>query len=565
MRVILARPEVRFGLLFLLAAAGAVALWGLPNRPREAGPDIHKPLSSVSFAPFRDGQSPLAKVYPKPAEIEDDMIRLKGVARGLRTYTSREGMEVVPDLARRHGFKVTFGAWLGAETKPEGRAINAAETEALIKAANQHADVIERVIVGNEVLLRRDLPPDRLIDYIRRVKQSIRQPVTYADVWAFWLKHPQVANEVDFLTIHILPYWEDEPIGVDHVGRHFEDIHALMRKAFPGKPILIGEAGWPTQGRSRGPAATGTVASAQHLRVLVDTAIRNGFDYNVVEAFDQLWKSKLEGTVGAKWGLLDPSRRQKFPLAGPVVEDRDWPWKAGLAVLAALLALLPKARYLGGGPPLRALFAIVLAQALASALVAYGAMALAFAFVWWSAALYALLGLLLAWLAWGALRDIAYWVPAEEDGIAPWIPRLYLALAGLAIVMASLLIVDGRYRDIPTPLFLVPALVALGVGLSRVAAGVPVLAAFRLTSPLYDGRWIAGWGLAFPILALANLAAEGLALIGEDFTKMHPTFAQQWPLILAGTVANAEILVWSAVLLVLGLPFAAHWAARRRT
>jgi len=565
MRAILARPEVKFAAYVIVAGVLTALAWGLPNRPQPAGPDIHKPLSSVSFAPFRDGQSPLTKVYPPPAQIEDDMLRLKGIARGLRTYTSREGMEVVPELARRHGFKVMFGAWLGAETKAEGRAINAAETDALIKAATTYPDVIDRVIVGNEVLLRRDLPPQRLIDYIRKVKQAVSQPVTYADVWAFWLKHPEVANEVDFLTIHILPYWEDEPIGVDHVGKHFEDIHALMRKAFPGKPILIGEAGWPTAGRSRGPATTGVVSAATHLRTLVDTATKNGFDYNVVEAFDQIWKSKLEGTVGAKWGVLDGSRRPKFPLRGPVVEDHLWPWKAGLAIVLALVALFPKIRYLGAARPGLAFLTVAAAMAMASVLVLYAAMALSFSFVWWSGALYLLLGVLLAALGWGALRDIAYWMPgALEDGLAAWIPRLYLALAGLAILLALLLIFDGRYRDIPTPMFLLPGVVVLALGLGRKMAGVPLVQALRLLSPLYDARWIAGWALIFPMLAIANLGAEGLALIGEDFTKMHPTFAEQWPLILAGTVANAEVKGWSALLLLLGLPFAAHWRANRR-
>ena len=38
-------------------------------------------------------------------------------------------------------------------------------------------------------------------------------PVTYADVWEFWLRYRDVYEAVDFVTIHILPYWEDFPIS----------------------------------------------------------------------------------------------------------------------------------------------------------------------------------------------------------------------------------------------------------------------------------------------------------------------------------------------------------------
>ncbi|MBY0431077.1 MAG: exo-beta-1,3-glucanase, partial [Rhodospirillales bacterium] len=302
-----------------LAALLNLAFWYVTNQPQDAGPGLVGPIRSVSFAPFREGQSPLTKTYPSRAEIEQDLALLQGKVRGVRTYTSREGMEAVPELAGKYGIKVTHSAWLGNEEP-----VNRAEVKALIKAANEHPDSIERVIVGNEVLLRRDLKPQELIESIREVKRAVKQPVSYADVWAFYLKYPEVAKEVDFLTIHILPYWEDEPVGIDEVGAHIERIYRKMQAAFPGKPILIGEAGWPTAGRSRGPAAPGVVNSARFLRNLVAVAEKNGFDYNVVEAFDQPWKSKLEGTVGANWGYISVDRQPRFPLDGPVVEHSDW-------------------------------------------------------------------------------------------------------------------------------------------------------------------------------------------------------------------------------------------------
>ena len=89
------------------------------------------------------------------------------------------------------------------------------EVLALIKAANANPDVVDALIVGNEALLRKEVTGDQLVKLIKQVKAQVKQPVTYADVWEFWDQYPQVAPAVDFLTIHLLPYWENDPAGID--------------------------------------------------------------------------------------------------------------------------------------------------------------------------------------------------------------------------------------------------------------------------------------------------------------------------------------------------------------
>lgn len=290
--------------LIAVAVTALISLtgWWWFNRPVPMALTFDEPFPSVSFASFRRGQSPITGDYPSPAQVEEDLKSLVGVTKGIRTYTSREGLDVLPALARKHGIEVTHSAWLGKKTD-----INAKEVQELIKSANANPDVIKRVIVGNEVLLRQDLSPEQLIAYIRQVKAAVKQPVSYADVWAFYLRYPQVADEVDYLTIHILPYWEDEPIGVEQSAEHIVKIYRMIQERFPGKKILIGEAGWPTRGRNRGPAAVNMENAAYFVRTLAQVSKQNGFDYNVVEAFDQPWKAKLEGTVGGFWGWSIPT------------------------------------------------------------------------------------------------------------------------------------------------------------------------------------------------------------------------------------------------------------------
>jgi exo-beta-1,3-glucanase (GH17 family) len=550
--------------LTILAVAVLAVLnlagWWWFNRPVPVELSFNEPFPSVSFAPFRRGQGPIAKIYPSPAEIEADMKSLVGVARGVRTYTSREGLDIVPELGRKYGIEVTHSAWLGQ--KP---AINDAEVDALIKAANAYPDVIKRVIVGNEVLLRQDLPPEQLIANIRKVKAAVKQPVSYADVWAFWLKYPEVAKEVDFLTIHILPYWEDEPIGVDGAAKHIVAIYKRMAEQF-GKPILIGEAGWPTRGRSRGPAVADMENAARFVRTLALVSKENGFDYNVVEAFDQPWKAFLEGTVGAKWGVVDENRRVKYAMSGPVEPSPDWPRHAAAALLigvslsVAVLWRRPERYGLKGG-----LFVALLAQLAGLFIVWQGVNAFAMAYD----------GLEDAW-AWGriALHAVLAVVVVRAAGHGferqarpvnwPWAEKIMPIYGFSAIVVGATLLLHGRYRDIPPVEFLMPCLGVTLYGLGRMAVqGKGWEEAFAV-GRLFGGggfpaarRFVAGLALS----ALAAPLSEAWALSrGDDFITSHPQWSDRIPLLLRALWENHEMTVWAVAVVLMILPY---WAEAR--
>ena len=87
-------------------------------------------------------------------------------------------------------------------------------------------------------------------------------------------------KEVDFFTVHILPYWEDEPLKIEDTAAHIEKNYQKIRDAYPGKPILIGESGWPSAGRQRGWAVPSVINEAKFSRSLVQLAHKNGFDYH---------------------------------------------------------------------------------------------------------------------------------------------------------------------------------------------------------------------------------------------------------------------------------------------
>lgn len=335
-------PAQKFAPAVLFAAvigviAGAWWWMGMAVPVTPGAVTANDKLYCVSYAPFRDGQSPLdGGVRIEPFQIEEDLARLSLLTDCVRTYAVELGLDQVPEIAKRHGMKVIQGLWLGS--KPEK---NAREIETVIALAKKYPDTIRAIVVGNEVLLRGEMAANDLIGILRNVKSQVAVPVTYADVWEFWLRFRDIANAVDFVTIHILPYWEDFPIPAQDAVSHVDSIRKRVAVAFPGKEVLIGETGWPSHGRMREGALPSPANQAQFLQDVVALSKREGFHVNLIEAFDQPWKRFLEGTVGGYWGLLDARTREfKFAWGQPVSNHPLWPWQAAGGVLVAALIFL---------------------------------------------------------------------------------------------------------------------------------------------------------------------------------------------------------------------------------
>ncbi len=222
----------------------------------------------------------------------------------IRTYSIDHGLDQIPEVARRHGLKVMQGLWLSS--LPD---LSRHQIEGAVALAKRYPDVITAVIVGNEVLLRGEMSAPQLARTIREVKAQVTVPVTYADVWEFWLRYREVAAAVDFVTVHILPYWEDVPIPAANAAEHVDAIRQQVAAAFPDKEVLIGEFGWPSAGRMREGARPSPADQARVLHDVLALAKQQSYRVNVIEAYDQPWKRQLEGTVGGHWGLFDGSRR----------------------------------------------------------------------------------------------------------------------------------------------------------------------------------------------------------------------------------------------------------------
>src|ERR1700726_3938243 len=329
-------------LLISLSAIAAVWWWlATPIKLARAPIDPSAKLLCVSYAPFRDSQTPLVPTTQiAPEQIAQDLAQLAKISDCVRTYSLENGLDQVPALAAKAGLKVILGVWLGSN-----RLKNLAQISTAVGLTKAYPEVITAVVVGNEVLLRGEMTTADLAANIRSVKAQVTVPVTYADVWEYWLRNREVYEAVDFVTIHILPYWEDFPIRAKYAAAHVDAIRRRMAVAFPGREILIGETGWPSEGRMRDAALPSRTNQARVVSEILDLAKRENFRVNLIEAYDQPWKRELEGTMGGNWGLIDSVHRAlKYP---PGIAISNYPsWKLqmaggmGLAVLVFAVAWL---------------------------------------------------------------------------------------------------------------------------------------------------------------------------------------------------------------------------------
>lgn len=550
---------ISFAALIILFTA--MTSW-LCNLPQDIGLDVPDgKLNSLSFAPFREGQGPVQEVFPSDEQVLADLKLMGDKTHNIRTYASSEGnMPKVAEWAGKYGLTMLQGAWLNA--LPDK---NEKEIAALIKSANEHPDVVKRVIVGNEVLLRGDLPADKLIGYIRRVKQAVKQPVSYADVWSMYLKYPELIKEVDFITIHILPYWEDRPISIeeapDHIGKVVDNVRREANTIAPNKAILIGEAGWPSNGRQRGHALPSVVNEAKFIRSLLKVAKDNHFDVNIVEAFNQPWKSAFEGVVGASWGLYDSSRQQVFPLTGEVYENVQWFKHLTTSCVIFLILSLRYFKALQTLPTVRLVAFLALLQLFSVLLVNQTAE------LWYTSyntaqrvqtAVIVLASIVLG----GLLLKRSYALLSEQqhsEKLSKSLFNFYLLFSFYALYQTYYLATDGRYLSFPSTVTSIAVFGLIGLSMVRLMTQsqwtVQDFSLNQLLGNTASNLQNKLLGMLLLLLGIGLVIGETQAFMASrDLIMEQPDATLRLQVSLGFTLGNGQLVKWLVSLIILAIP-----------
>lgn len=511
-----------------------VAFWAwlgapvvMPQAPLKPGQKLY----CLSYGAFHGGQTPLDLSTRIAADqIDRDMAQLARLTDCVRTYSTDFGLDQIAGIAARHGLKVIQGLWLSG--KPD---YNRRQIETAVDVVKRYPGTILALVVGNETLLRGEMSGDDLAAIMRSVKARVSVPVTYADVWEFWLRNPQVAAAADFITIHILPYWEDVPIAAPYAAAHVDAIRRRVAAAFPGKEVLIGEVGWPSAGRMREGALPSPVNQARVLQDVLALAAREGFRVNLIEAYDQPWKRALEGTVGGHWGLIaDDSRAFKFIWGEAVSNHPFWRRQAAGGVVLAMI-VFGAAVLAGRKAPASAWLAVTGSALAAGGLIGWTLANLPLESLgvggWLRSCALALVAALSAPVVSAAItrgltipRFSRLLGPADQrvtDPLTLALGALLIAAALLAVLTALGLVFDPRYKDFPfAPL---------------TAAAVPLLLQ-ALTQPRPPGARGAAEVLTAALLALS----AGYIAFNEGFANWQSLWLCGALLMLAVTLVQVR-------------------------
>ncbi|HEY1962596.1 MAG TPA: glycosyltransferase [Rhizomicrobium sp.] len=326
--------RLRIALALLLVVASSVLFWASRDYAVIA-PDWDGQVRGISYDPshlFTEKQHRLIS----PERIDEDMAQLAQITSRVRTYTVAHGLDRVPEIARHYGLTVSLGCWIGSDLRENDR-----EVDKCIRTALNNRRVIDRVFVGNEAIQFGAVSADQLNSYIKRVRDALpnRIKVTTAEPWSTWLLYPEIARYVDLVAVHIIPYWEG--VSVHEALTFAQHAYTHVQDAIPNKPIIIGESGWPSEGRTKRFAEPSLANQAYYIRSFVQLAMQKGWDYYLIEAYDQPWKAGPEGSVGAYWGLFDAEGHPKFAFAGMLRNFPQWRTYAfGAGLFTLLLGLL---------------------------------------------------------------------------------------------------------------------------------------------------------------------------------------------------------------------------------
>jgi len=290
--------------------------------------------TAICYSGYREGQSPDAGIFPSYEEIREDLLLLKRHWNLIRLYDCTRHAELVLEVIRRErlDMKVLLGAWLAAEADNPGcpwggthapeqlernRQANQEELQRLARLARLHPEAVFAVAAGNEATVDWTdhlVPPERVLEYVRWLRGEVQQPITFCENYVPWQgKLAELAAELDFISVHTYPVWEFRTIS-DALDFTVENWKSVADR-YPGKPVVITEAGWTTRSSGRGirPENASPELQAAYVEALGRWSREQGVLTFLFEAFDEPWKGSADPLEPEKhWGLFTVGRRPKL-------------------------------------------------------------------------------------------------------------------------------------------------------------------------------------------------------------------------------------------------------------
>ena len=259
-------------------------------------------MHGLCYSAYEEGQKPGDVLIVE--QIRWRMAIMAPYTKWVRSFSCIEGNELVPQVAREHGLKTLTGAWLGKD-----KDLNEQEIAGIIDLAKK--GYVDIAAVGNEVMYRKDLTEDELLDYLHRVKEALPGiPVGYVDAYYEFGHRPRITEACDVILANCYPYWEG--CHIDYSLVYMKQMFQQAVAAGNGKKVIITETGWPSQGSSLQGAHPSGENFMKYFINAQKWSAEDDIEMFYFTSFDESWKVGPEGDVGAHWGLWDMHGNLKF-------------------------------------------------------------------------------------------------------------------------------------------------------------------------------------------------------------------------------------------------------------
>ncbi|WP_213521834.1 MFS transporter [Nonlabens sp.] len=263
---------------------------------------LEEGLHGICFSPYREGQD--VRDTLTGTQIDHRMEVIAPYTKWIRSFSTTKGNELIPLSARSKGIKTLVGAWISAD-----KAQNDLEIQNLIEQAKK--GMVDIAVVGNEVLLREELTLDELLFYVRKVKTAVPDiQVGYVDAYYQFVENPQLVEECDVILANCYPFWEG--CDIDNATAYLNEMHNIVSRVAKGKSVIITETGWPNQGDDNQNATPSKINAMKYFVNVTNWAKDKGVETFYFSSFDESWKVRQEGEVGARWGLWDKNENLKY-------------------------------------------------------------------------------------------------------------------------------------------------------------------------------------------------------------------------------------------------------------
>ena len=260
-------------------------------------------IHGICFSVYDENQKPGDDISDE--QILKKLEIIKPHVKWIRTFSCSDENMRIPILAKELGFKTLVGAWLGKDLDK-----NQIEVDKLIELCND--GYIDVAAVGNEVMYRKDLSEEKLIEYIKYVKSKIKTevPVGYVDAYYEFSSRPSITDVCDVILTNCYPYWEG--CNIDYSLIYMKQMFYHARDVANGKRVIITETGWPSKGSSLRGANPSNKNFLKYFINAQKWSKEEDIEMFYFSSFDESWKINSEGDVGAFWGIWDSNTKSKF-------------------------------------------------------------------------------------------------------------------------------------------------------------------------------------------------------------------------------------------------------------